>query len=60
MARRVDGEIEQILNGGYDRAYDILNRNRDGVKAVAEALLDQESLEAEEVKTLLASANARL
>jgi len=58
-ARRVDEEIEKILNGGYDRAYDLLNRNRLAVKAIAEALLDVEALEADELKTLLARANAR-
>jgi cell division protease FtsH len=58
-ARRVDEEIEKILNGGYDRAYDLLNRNRPAVKAIAEALLDVEALEADELKALLAGANAR-
>ena len=55
-ARRVDEEIEKIINGGYDRAYDLLNRNRESVKAIAEALLDREALEAGELKELLAQA----
>jgi cell division protease FtsH len=59
LARRVDEEIEKILNGGYDRAYDLLNRNRGAVKAIAEALLDVEALEAEELKDLLAKSDAR-
>jgi cell division protease FtsH len=59
LARRVDEEIEKVLNGGYDRAYDLLNRNRDAVKAIAEALLDVEALEADELKALLAQAGAR-
>ncbi len=58
-ARRVDEEIEKILNGGYDRALDLLNRNRASVKAIAEALLDVEALEADELKALLARTNAR-
>ena len=57
-ARRVDEEIEKVLHGGYDRAYDLLNRNRQAVKAIAEALLDVESLEADELQTLLANSNA--
>ena len=57
-ARRVDEEIEKVINGGYDRAYDLLNRNREAVKAIAEALLDQEALDADELKALLAQANA--
>jgi len=59
LARRVDEEIEKILNGGYDRALDLLNRNRPAVKAIAEALLDVEALEADELKALLAGAGAR-
>jgi cell division protease FtsH len=58
LARRVDEEIEKILNGGYDRALDLLNRNRPAVKAIAEALLDVEALEADELKDLLAGAGA--
>jgi cell division protease FtsH len=58
-ARRVDEEIEKIINGGYDRALDLLNRNRQAVKLIAEALLDQEALDADELKALLAKAEAR-
>jgi cell division protease FtsH len=59
-ARRVDEEIEKILTSGYDRAYDILNRNRTAVKHIAEALLDREALEAAELRDLLARADAHL
>jgi cell division protease FtsH len=58
-ARRVDEEIEKIISGGYARASDLLDRNRGAVKLIAEALLDQEALDAEELKTLLARAEAR-
>jgi cell division protease FtsH len=58
-ARRVDEEIEKVLQGGYDRAYDLIHRNREAVKAIAEALLDVEALEADELKTLLARSGAR-
>jgi cell division protease FtsH len=58
LARRVDEEIEKILNGGYDRALDLLNRNREAVKAIAEALLEVEALDAGELKELLARAGA--
>jgi ATP-dependent Zn protease len=54
----VDEEIEKALSSGYDRAWDLLNRNRETVKVLAEALLDQEALEADEIKTLLARTNA--
>jgi cell division protease FtsH len=59
-ARRVDEEIEKILSDGYDRAYDILHRNRTAVKMIADALLDQEALEADEVRELLTRAGAQV
>jgi len=58
MARRVDAEIQTILDSGYDRALDLLNRNRASVKAIAEALLDVEALDADELKQLLARSGA--
>jgi cell division protease FtsH len=58
-ARRVDEEIEKVINAGYDRATDLLSRNREAVKLIAEALLDQEALDADELKELLARAEAR-
>jgi cell division protease FtsH len=57
-ARRVDEEIEKIIAGGYETARALLDRNRESVKALAEALLDQESLEADELKELLARTGA--
>ncbi len=57
-ARRVDEEIEKILGDGYGRAHELLDRNRTAVKALADALLDQEALEADDIKALLAQANA--
>jgi cell division protease FtsH len=58
-ALRVDEEIEKVINGGYDRAHDLLSRNREAVKQIAEALLDQEALDADELKGLLARSGAR-
>ena len=57
-ARRVDQEIERILDDGYGRAHDLLSRNRVAVKALADALLDQEALEADEIKQLLTESQA--
>jgi cell division protease FtsH len=58
LSRRVDEEIERILADGYNRAHDLLDRNRPAVRGIAEALLDQEALEAGEIKTLLERTNA--
>ncbi len=55
-ARRVDEEIERILHDGYLVAHQLLDTNRHAVKRLAEALLEQEALEADEIKALLADA----
>ncbi len=57
-AQRVDDEIRKIVIGGYDRARTIIEGNTEPMRALAEALLDQESLEADEIKSLLARSGA--
>jgi cell division protease FtsH len=57
-ARRVDEEIEKVISAGYDTARDLLDRHRAAVKALAEALLEQESLECDELKDILARSGA--
>ena len=58
-AQRVDDEIRKIVIGAYDHAKWIVERNQEPMRALAEALLDQESLEADEIKTLLEKSGAR-
>ena len=58
-ARRVDEEIEKILQAGYATAYSLVDRNRDAMKTMADALLDQESLEADELQEILTRTGAR-
>jgi cell division protease FtsH len=58
-ARRVDEEIEKLIAGGYETARGLLDRHRESVKALAEALLDHESLEADELQEILARTGAR-
>jgi cell division protease FtsH len=57
-ARRVDEEIRGIVMSGYDRARHVLDLNRDAVRTLAEELLQVESLEADEIRAILASASA--
>jgi cell division protease FtsH len=57
-ARRVDEEIEKIIQDSYAAAGRLLDRNRTTVKAMAEALLDQESLEADDLREILARTSA--
>ena len=59
-AQRVDEEIRNVVMNAYDHATWIINRNKDAVRIMAEALLEQESLEAHEIKDILVRANAQL
>ncbi len=58
-AQRVDDEIRKIVMSGYDHARWIIERNREPMRVLAEALLDQESLDADEIKGLLAGAGVQ-
>ena len=58
-AQRVDDEIRRIVMGGYDHARELIERNREAVRLMAEELLTNESLEADEIKVLLDKAGAR-
>jgi cell division protease FtsH len=59
-AQRVDDEIRKVVMNAYDRARWIIERNRPAVEMMAQALLENESLEADEIKALLTKADARL
>jgi cell division protease FtsH len=59
-AQRVDDEIRNVIMSGYRRAHALVDHNRDAVRALAEALLQQESLEADEIKALLDRVGARV
>jgi cell division protease FtsH len=59
-AQRVDEEIRKVVIDAYDRARILIERNREPMRVLAEALLEQESLEADEIKTLLVKSGARL
>ncbi len=54
-SQRVDVEIERILMDGYASARTLLERNRQAVVALAEELLQVESLDAEEIARVLAA-----
>jgi cell division protease FtsH len=58
-AQRVDEEIRKIVMGGYDRARGLVERHRQAVDLMARRLLEQESLEAEEIAALLEEAGVR-
>jgi cell division protease FtsH len=59
-AQRVDDEIRKVVINAYDHARWIIERNRQAVELMAQALLEDESLEADDIKALLEKADARL
>ncbi len=59
-AQRVDEEIRKVVLDGYAHAKWIIEKNRRAVDMMAKELLEVESLEADELKALLARAGASL
>jgi cell division protease FtsH len=59
-AQRVDEEIRRIVMEGYDRARRIVQKNRAAMDAMAKALLDTESLDADEIREIMARTSATL
>jgi cell division protease FtsH len=53
LARKVDEEIQKILNASYDRAFRILSDNRDKLDILANELIKRETMSDEEVRELL-------
>jgi cell division protease FtsH len=54
-ARRVDDEIRALVMRGYETARQIVERQRASVKALAEELLEVESVDADRLKQIMAS-----
>jgi cell division protease FtsH len=59
-ARRVDEEIRDLVMRGYETARRLIGRHRDAVEALAEELLQVESLDAEAVRAVLAGRADRI
>jgi cell division protease FtsH len=57
-AQRVDDEIRRVIMTGYESARTVIERNREAVRLLAEELLQQESLEADEIRAILERAGA--
>jgi cell division protease FtsH len=55
-ARRVDDEIRELVMRGYETARQVLETNRSAVRALAEQLLAQESLDAGEIQAVISGA----
>ena len=57
--RKSESEIRKIVMNGYNHARWVIERNKEAMRVLAEALLEQESLEAGEIKALLHQAGVR-
>jgi cell division protease FtsH len=55
-AQRVDEEVRELVMRGYETARQIIAKNRSAVRAMAEELLLVESLDADAIKAVIASA----
>jgi len=58
-ARRVDEEIRRIVMDGYEQARTLIQLHRGVVDRMAQALLELESLDADEIKALIEETGAR-
>jgi len=52
-AVEIDNEIKNIVNGCYSRTREILDQQRQGLVVLAEALLEKETLDGDEVRHLV-------
>lgn len=52
LAHEIDVETQNFINYCYDRAKTILTENRDKLELIAEMLLEHETLDAEQIKSL--------
>jgi len=52
-ALQIDKQVKRIVNEAYEKAHSILETNRDTLDRIAQALLEREVLDANEVKLLM-------
>ena len=57
-AQRVDEEVRELVMRGYETARQIISKHRAAVRAMAEQLLVVESLDADGIRAVMASAAA--
>ncbi|KAI6802191.1 ATP-dependent metallopeptidase Hfl [Hortaea werneckii] len=51
--QRIENEVRRLVEDGRDRALKLLTENRDGLKRLAEALVEYETLSKEEMETVV-------
>ncbi len=53
VAQLIDDEVKQLVEGGHEQARQLLNEHRDVLDKLAQALLDRETLDAEDVDAIV-------
>ena len=53
VAGEIDKEVQRYMNEAYEACRTIINENRDKLEAIAQALLDKETLTAQELKDIV-------
>nr|WP_199309680.1 MULTISPECIES: ATP-dependent zinc metalloprotease FtsH3 [Synechocystis] len=59
-AASIDAEVSRLVDQAYQRAKEVLVENRGILDQLAEMLVEKETVDSEELQTLLASNNAKL
>lgn len=54
-ARQIDAEVLKLINSAYEKAKQVISENRDKVEAIAEALLEFETLDGHHIEDLVKS-----
>jgi len=52
-SQQIDEEISSIIDGQYRRVYDLLMRHKNQLVSLGEALMDRETLDAEEIDSVM-------
>ena len=52
-AQQIDDEVKRIINESYDRAEKLITEHHDRVKAIAEALIEHETLDGDQVAQIV-------
>ena len=53
-AELIDDEIRRLITEAYNRARDIVEKNRDSLQLIADTLLDRETIDGKEIELLMA------
>jgi cell division protease FtsH len=52
-ARQIDQEVRRLIDEAYQSAYSLVDNNKDAMHRIANALLERETIDAEEVRLLI-------